>query len=42
MSTIYGNPLLLGWGINTKRCSVSCAVRPAFTIDLSKITFTRV
>ena len=42
MSTIYGSSLLLGWGINTKRCSVSCTVRSAFTIDLSKIPFTRV
>ena len=41
MSTIYGNPLLL-LGINTRKCSVSCIVRPAFTIDLSKIPFTRV
>lgn len=42
MSTIYGNFLLLGGGINTRKCSVSCTVCPAFTIDLSKIPFTRV
>lgn len=42
MSTIYGNPLILGGGINTKRCSVSCVVHPTFTIDLSKIPFARV
>ena len=41
MSTIYGNFLLLG-GINTRKYLINCTVRPAFTIDLSKIPFTHI